>query len=795
MIKPVDYQDYTIKLIVLGCCFLFSNTVMAQAEDDTYLFEAYKNYSKLPRETAYGHLNKTTLLNGESLGFSIYIFDKYTKKPSEVTSNVYCSIETETGKVLKSKLILATEGVASGLFNIDSTFASGNYIFKGYTNWMKNFDEQNFYVQNIKIINPNDYNAPNKMSDSGIDAQFLPEGGHLILNTQNTMGVVIKNEQGFGIRNLEGIVLDNTGSEITNFKTNDFGISKFNIIPETGKTYSVILNSEDSTPIVLQPAENRGINMSVTDLGKRVALVFRTNASTLSDISNKKFKLSFSNGSQLKVIDLVFNDKTEIARLINYSDLYPGINIITLFDETNKPVLERLFFKHDGIERLFTGKETIKQETDSLVITIPVSGIDKTKPHNFSVSVLPANTKSYRGHHNIISYTYLQPYLNGYVENAKYYFTKVDRKKTLELDNLLLTQGWSSYDWNTIFNYDTKANYAFENGISLTANLNNTKAKQFIIYPLNNSSTITMNVPDGESSFNVKGLRPFEDEMITIGAVEKKNRVLKPSLYAQFTPSKVPNLNRSFSTLDYNETTVFRYNPEEPILDSSWKDIEELGEVLIVSKRDEERIEKIKSNTIGQIDFLTDVQRDSYTTFGNYISTKGFNVFQNATTLTITNTRRTTLGSSSPIIYLDGLLLFDNGILLNLDMSIVDYVQIDKSGLGEGIRGAGGVIRIVTDPQLRTERYNNNPEAGLKVKPPLAFATQKKFYTPAYTYYKSTFFQNYGVIDWFPNLKADDNGNLTLKVKNTKNNQFKLFIEGVGNFGTFLVNEKIITIN
>lgn len=785
------------KLLATALILCFGALLNAQNESDAKLFNAYKSYTKLPREVAYGHLNKTTLIQGESLGFAVYVLDKSSKKPSEITTNVYCTLENTSGKIIKKKLVLASEGVASGLFKIDSTMTTGEYQFKAYTNWMRNFDEQNFFVQNIKVINPDDYDATSNTKASNIDAQFLPEGGHMVIDVQNTIGVVIKDVNGFGISNVEGLVTDNTGNEISNFKTNNFGLARFSLIPQSGVQYKVQLNTENKDVFSIAPADPMGISMTLSDLDNRIGLVFRTNSRTLPSISNRTYKLALSNGKELKVIDVAFQDKKEVTRLINYSDLYSGINIITLFDDKDQPLLERLFFKHDGIKKFQIGQEIVKKEGDSLVIKVPVLNADASQINNFSVSVLPVNTKSYNSHHNIISYNYLQPYVKGYIENAKYYFDNVDRKKRAELDNLLLTQGWSSYEWNAIFNASPEANYAFENGISLKANIRNKKTNQYIIYPLKNSSSLTVEIFDNENSFDVKGLRPFEDESIIIGALEKRNRVSRPGVYAQFSPTTIPNLGLTYPALGVNDYSATLYSPDEPLLDTSWKDIEQLDEVFLTAKKDEERMEKIRDKLSGQVDFLTDVQRDGFTTFGNYIASKGFTVYENGVTLVIQNTRRTNLNqaNSSPIIYLDGQLLNDTGILVNLDMSIVDYVQVDRQGLGEGVRGAGGVIKIVTNPQLRTKRYTTTAQVGQPVKPPLAFATPKKFYAPVYSYYRSKFFQNYGVIDWYSDIKLNDKGQLVFKVKDTTNDEIKIFIEGVGNFGTFLVTNKLITIN
>ena len=37
---------------------------------------------------------------------------------------------------------------------MDSLFTSGEYVAKAYTNWIKNFNEQNLFVESIKVIDP-----------------------------------------------------------------------------------------------------------------------------------------------------------------------------------------------------------------------------------------------------------------------------------------------------------------------------------------------------------------------------------------------------------------------------------------------------------------------------------------------------------------------------------------------------------------------------------------------------------------------------------------------------------------
>lgn len=776
----------------------------SQEKNDDVLFENYQSYIQLPRETCYAHLNKSTLVSGESLGFTVYLFDKYTKRSSVVTRNVYCTLETRSGKVLKKQMILANDGVASGLFEIDDVFPSGYYVFKAYTNWMKNFEEPNFYTQYIEVNNPDDFDYEEEEEYYEIDAQFLPEGGHLLLDTKNTVGVVIKDDYGFGMSNLTGIVTDSNGNEITNFTTNAFGIATFEFTPESRRVYKVNFNDMEETSITLETGESRGVSMSVSDLNDKIAIAFRTNYMTLPDIKDQTFKMAISNGNQLNVSDIRFGENSEVKLLISKLDLFTGMNIITLFTEDNKPILERLYFKHGGIDYITTGTPVVKKLQDSLELTLPVSSIDQSKIHNLSISVLPDGTRSYNHHHNIISNTYLRPYVKGKIENAKYYFTNVDRKKKLELDHLLITQGWSSYKWTNIFNNHPIKEYGFEDGLIINANVNTTKGNKFLIYPQKNTPTITLDVPEGQKSFSVRGLLPTEGEIFKIGVINKKNQVEKPNLYVQFTPSTIPELKQRYSVLKYKNEQSYKYSSRLPILDESWGRIEQLAEVEVSAKRYENRIEKIKRLNKGRVDFFNDAQRKNTTDFASYIATKGYNVFQDPRdprSLLITIPRRTTFQDNTeqlrPIIYLNNMVIDteDHRFLMDLDMTTVDYIIVDKQGLGEGIRGSNGVIKIFTNNQLRTDEYEVSIEPGQEVEVPLPFEVQKSFYAPKYEDYKSEFFKAFGVIDWFSNCTVSKNGSVKLKLKDTKNDTINFYIEGIANDGGFISEVKTVNIN
>ena len=211
-------------------------------------------------------------------------------------------------------------------------------------------------------------------------------------------------------------------------------------------------------------------------------------------------------------------------------------------------------------------------------------------------------------------------------------------------------------------------------------------------------------------------------------------------------------------------------------------------------------MEKLKNASFGKITEFGEEERRFYKTFAQFITGRGFEVdetqYVNEATQESSRFRIETRNPVSinatkiPIIYLDDAFLVDFDILYQFSMEQVDYVIVNKSGIGEGVRGGAGVIRIYTDPFKKFQQPKKISFTEYTI--PLTYSTPKRFYIPEYSSYNSNFFKEFGVIDWMPNAKFDANGNLSFKVFDTNTN-ITLFIEGVVN-GNQLISQEI-TIN
>lgn len=783
------------KLFIL---FISLSFYSARAQDKAKdIVDHYKDYASNAREVVYMHLNKSAYIKGESIGFTAYVLDKKDKKPSKVTTNLYVSIEDENKNVIQQKLVKVENGVTSNIIKLDSSFSSGNYIVKAYTNWMRNFNEQNYFVESIKIIDPKiEKTIVTKSVKNSIDAQFLPEGGHLLNGVVNNVGVVLKDFKGYGVPSLKGEVVDQNNNLITEFEVNELGIGKFPLLAEIDKSYKVNISylNKDYSFAVNANIEPIGVTLSLVKHRNKAIVALMTNKESLEYIKDKPYQMTIHNGDNIDVTEVIFNEELTIMKAFELDNIAAGVNILTLFNEKNEPIIERLFFNYNGINIIDSNDISAVKANDSITMKLNFKQINASQLNSMSVSVLPQETSSYNRHHNILSYTYLQPYINGVVENAKYYFSDITEEKKVELDNLLVTQGWSSYNWNAIFVPNSGLLHAFEQGITLKANINvepQREEETYMVHATASQDAQFFEVADNSpKDFTVENVFLNEEDKIFLSKINTKNELEPAKLYLQSFPNQIPSFNTTDAIMkpkwDYktfaglSNTSISFLNLESTQL---------LDEVLVKTKagRKELRTRELSEGRNGRVHVVDEDDVIQFQSIADFL------VFRAGLTKRTVNgtTQITTFSGGIPLIFLDDMRVLDRTIIDNLPLIYVDFVEVNRRDISRTSNSSGGIVNIYTDFK---NRPSNNVKTTQDYKLPLAFSTNKKFYVPKYRYYNDDFYKGYGTIDWKPELVTDVNGNITVKIAQPEV-PITLFIEGIANDGSFIFEEKTISLN
>ncbi len=753
------------------------------------LINNFNERSQIPEENIHLHLNKSVYVKGEDIGYTAYVIDQRTKKPSLATTNLYVQLLNDQLDVVDEKLLLVEGGISTHVFETDSLTVAGNYTIKGFTNWMRNFDQPLFAQQPLKIVDPDiSMDSLQVEKDRKFELSILPEGGHAVDGVFVKMGAILKDQNGYGV-SATGNILKN-GEKISKFSLDENGIGSFLFLPDAESEYkfSIELPEQQVERSGLK-IEDKGVSIAVAESQSKVYVNLRTNDKTLEDRRGEEFIVAINDHQNIKVFKVSLKDYENLLA-IERDSLTAGMNQISYFTQRGVHLGDRLYFNREGLNTNQESKVSLSRQLDSLNVNLEFKGISKASS---SVSVLPGQSKALPQNH-IISDFYLSPYVKGNIQDPSQYFDKNDRATDFALDNLLLTQGWSMHDWRMVFENNTKFSHSWEQGITLFGGINSQSIDQILLLPGRLYGSQIISLEKNKKEFTLTGLLPLKNEGLRFTAQDSKGNAEKLNLYTRFFPNKIPI---------FSSNTFFR-----PILSLSsitslkessieeFRDAETLGEVIINFDRPDQKQKKITARSTGTVDFFDDNDRKKYINIEQYLRQNGYTVRfsrpdEGGDILNIRALSGRVAGP--PIVVLNDQPFFTTDVLVGLDMSLIEYIELDNSGLSKWARGLnpfgrGGstpspVIAISFDPTLSP--YKKNKKAFSDLKVPLTFETPQEYYAPAYTNYNSNFFKNLGVIDWQGRLQVE-NGKAKFSMPYVGQNTMWFIIEGMAEDGTLI---------
>ena len=204
------------------------------------LISTFSTFAQAPnvRERVFIDVNASDLLVGETLQYSAFCLSNTTNKPSSLSKYLYIELVGEGGVIFQRKHQLEN-GKASGEFFVPSSTETGRYYLVAYTRWMRNFDD----VAQAPLIFINPYqghtNANTLVTD--VEVEFSTVSGALIANAANN--VVFKVHEGNKPLSRKGRVISEDGKQIVNITSDANGLGTFEITPETGKTYQLLVEN------------------------------------------------------------------------------------------------------------------------------------------------------------------------------------------------------------------------------------------------------------------------------------------------------------------------------------------------------------------------------------------------------------------------------------------------------------------------------------------------------------------------------------------------------------------------
>ncbi|MEO6914860.1 MAG: carboxypeptidase-like regulatory domain-containing protein [Chitinophagaceae bacterium] len=301
------------------------------------------------------------------------------------------------------------------------------------------------------------------------DLQFMPESGNLVNGLRSKIAFKAIGEDGKG-KEISGVIVSQSGQQVTHFQSSHKGMGYFLLLPASGEKYTAVVTLPDGTkksyPLPL--AENTGTLLTVTNEQFSDSIIVNV-SSSLDLIETRAHYYLLGQSRGFVCWGASFSLNRSGARLAVSKKLFPtGISRFSLLTSGYRPLNERIIYV-DGKDELKIALATSKPEynkRDSAVVDFQVTDeLGKPVVASLSIAITDDNQviAAARKNGSIITDLLLSSDLKGFVEEPGYYLENDSSGKSWgDLDNLLLTQGWTVYDWTAILSETTKIKFAPE---------------------------------------------------------------------------------------------------------------------------------------------------------------------------------------------------------------------------------------------------------------------------------------------------------------------------------------------
>ncbi len=783
-------KNYLICLLVLTTLTM----AYSQKNDDEYkskIATALENYFDLEREAIHLHLDKTSFINNESVWFQGYVMNRKSNKPY-FTTNVYLVLYDENGNQISEKLQYASNGIFFGKIDLGLKLKSGQYYIQAYTNWMNNFGENESTIAKITVINPNEgFKNYKKINTESLEIKLNPEGKSYVAGIPNQVGIQLKDCRGNSPENIEATLLNEQNEVIKVIKLNKFGFGKFEIIPTNTKVKVSLKYNDKVIEKNLPIPEETGYTLDVNNFtieGKTV-IKLRTNTTTANEKQSKKKYLVVHQDQKYNLYEITFDTATnEKTLVLSNTDLFEGVNTIRIIDSDLKQWAERLIYFSSKKESNIT---IVKNNKSAGKLNFV--GYSPYPNSNLSIAILPENTKSW-DNTSIIAGMTINPYLTKPLENASYYINNPNRTQRYELDLVLLNQEQLKYDWGSIKISPPKANYTFDIGITLKGNVDAAiPNKTFHKTKLVSFKDFIMM----QSDINDKGAYAFDHILLAdstfvnmslqkLPDFEIVKTVIRPQVIGRKRAFNIP-FKVANSVCSDQDSIEYLTNFDMPKFSAN---VIQLAEVKLESKKRKLAYENRIGN--GNLRAFKIDEKVYFRDILSFIEVNGFTVIRNRGDVQIFTRTQGVVngGQKSPEVYVDERRLFSLDELDMMTSDEVDEVYLNPNAIVASMNNNQGIIKIY--------RKKNNP-ASFKQKPDPnsfyikdGFARYFGFKNADYEMTRTTGFDNYGLIDWFPKMMSDQSGQFLFDITNLNVENGKLIIEGMTGDGQFFHEEKNI---
>ena len=800
-VKKIKQKFFRILgMLLLIACF---SDAFSQSFNQDSITKQFVQYSEQNlQERIYVHTDRELYLAGEILWFKLYNVNTASNKSIDFSKVAYVEIIDKNQKPVLQAKIAIDKGSGSGSLYLPVSLPSGNYQFRAYTSWMKNFSPDFYFEKNIRLVNgltkPEKKQALNEALN--YDIQFFPEGGNMIESLPAKLAFRAIDSQGKGV-DFRGTLVDENNNSLLSFKPLKFGIGSFSFKPENGKTYRALIEIPGSKTIVKEiPSSKTGYVLQLENAdAERVKVKIHANEGS----SNQELILFVHTRQDKKLSESITLNGGKAEFLIERNKLSVGISQFTLFNISGKALAERLYFIRPSSQLNLEIKADksaylTRKKVSLELLSKDEKGLDIDA--DASVSVFASNTNP-ADEADIFNYLWLKSDLKGNIESPGYYLKIKDAVADEALDNLMLTHGWRRFVWQDVISKN-KPVFGFIPEIDghiihgriidtrTQAPANNILAylslpgKKLYLYGArsNSSGLVSFHTRDiygpselvaqtdtqQDSTYKIDILNPFSKEYSSTKQAELiLNEDIRKQLFTQSLSSQVQNVYSSNKLRTFYpalvDSSAFYLKPDKTYLLDNFVRFTTMEEVL------REYV----------IEVPVTRQRDDFSVW-----------------VTVRPHLTDIPKSVKPLIILDGVPIFDSGNkIIKYDPKKVRSLDVVAQKYFLGALNFEGILNFTT--------YKGNlPDFQLDARATIAdfegLQLKREFYSPVYdtaAQAESRIPDFRNVLYWSPDIKINSDGKKIISFYTSdQESNYTIMLQGIsssGNAGSASLNIQV----
>ncbi|MBQ5705626.1 MAG: SEL1-like repeat protein [Bacteroidaceae bacterium] len=495
-----------VNILLLLCSIA---TLRAQSPLDTLAMRAIMVNQLFPQERVYLHFDNSAYYLGETMWFKAYVTCGLSDEEKPQSRVLYVELCAPEGYVVETKKYKLDEnGRCNGEFELRKELLSGYYEVRAYTRYMLNWGDEAVFCRVFPVydkVNGDNYDFKNMLDRKRsfmregkwvteelppAELKFYPEGGHIVEGIETTVAYELLEEEGKPGTDTVFIFADK--ELLLKSAPTHAGMGTFTLTPKGDVEYSAeVKRGKRKHKFDLPKIEPRGVVVNLAQTSETIAVTVKNNIDFSTPLGiavlNRGFLIDYQS----------FGADEKEKRFAFATDSLPeGVNRVVIFANSNIPLAERQFFvRHKNI--LPGDRQTVKltakvnglapseillQPHEKITLTVErEDGKPIAEDAEFSVSVSDAATRQTMSYtHNMYTHMLLGSEIKGYIPDAAQYFADNSDATRKNLDLLMLTRGWTSYDWSKLTTKQITLKHQKETGIGIQGKFyKQTKNKKF----------------------------------------------------------------------------------------------------------------------------------------------------------------------------------------------------------------------------------------------------------------------------------------------------------------------------